>query len=189
MPCLQLRRYFNWSSPSFSTLHHMPRALLGQSGVQILIPAPLRMLVPSSVIIREKLRKAWDRFSVNVTLSFPPCHFTIGSQDGSLSWVFLILNVMESWEKTTNPQGLSDLHMLWIPKNPPPPPGNQFWNLNMWAYSTSHICAEAYFLMAGSQTDPLAWPNSCLLVTTWPNASPSPLSTLPSPTASHPCPG
>ena len=37
-----------------------------------------------------------------------------------------------------------------------------------------HSCAEACFLMAGIPNRPWAWPNSYLLITTWPWASPSP---------------
>lgn len=126
----------------------MPTSLLEHLGLQILI----RTLVASSAIIREKLRKSRGRLSINVTLSLPPCYFMIRSQDGSFSWVF------------------SSHWMLWstrrrqlIPKDCltfttccefphiPPSPGNQFWNINMWASSTSQT---PVLKLASSWLDP-----------------------------------
>lgn len=54
------------------------------------------------------------------------------------------------------------------------PPGNWFWNINMWAFSISQtsVLRLACLLMAGFQKDPLAWPNSHLQATIWPSASP-----------------
>lgn len=104
-----------------------------------------------------------------------PLSFHIRNQNGSFTWAFLILNVMEFGEKKTNSQGLSDLNsMLWILKNPPtqeigfeiqicgviPHQRHLGWNL---------LSYDRY----PKETPLLAQTPTSLFITTWPPASPT----------------